>query len=300
MTAAGMIDLSHRAKFRLSGPDRVRFLNGQVSQQVDQDLSEKAVTACVCDVKGRIEGVVQITASSAGESLLVDAPGELSELLFERLDRYLIADVCEWELVTEDYGLVHTLDSDAGASVPDDAWSRRSDRFGKPGWDWWIPGNSVLAETFPADDGEEIEELRILSGVPKWGKEISGGEFPAEVNLDRRAVDFHKGCYLGQEVVSRIESAGKVRRNLVLVAGPVGGDPILTGEGEWRVAEKESGKGPEFSAVITSAIFSPSQNCWVALMAIPQRLARVETRLVSAQDSSKVLKVSEFGNFPNF
>ncbi len=47
------VNLSDRAKFRLSGPDRVRYLNGQVTNQVDQDLSGKAIAACVCNLKGK-------------------------------------------------------------------------------------------------------------------------------------------------------------------------------------------------------------------------------------------------------
>jgi folate-binding protein YgfZ len=62
--------------------------------------------------------------------------------------------------------------------------------------------------------------------VPEAGREINAEEFPAELGLDALAVSFHKGCYLGQEIISRIESVGKVKRALKLVETQV---PLLQG-----------------------------------------------------------------------
>ena len=61
---------------------------------------------------------------------------------------------------------------------------------------------------------QEIELLRIERGIPRWGNELSEETLPQEAGLDRIAVDFKKGCYVGQEVVSRIHSVGRVNRHL--------------------------------------------------------------------------------------
>ena len=57
--------------------------------------------------------------------------------------------------------------------------------------------------------------IRIANGVPKWGVELTPDTLPAEAGLDVNAIDFHKGCYIGQEVISRIKSVGRVNRKLV-------------------------------------------------------------------------------------
>ena len=60
-----------------------------------------------------------------------------------------------------------------------------------------------------------LESLRINQGVPKWGNELDHKTLPQEALLDRSSVDFHKGCYVGQEIISRLESVGQVKRILV-------------------------------------------------------------------------------------
>jgi folate-binding protein YgfZ len=75
---------------------------------------------------------------------------------------------------------------------------------------------------------DEIERLRIENAVPVWGAELGPETLPAEAGLDVSAVDFHKGCYIGQEVVSRIESVGHANRALRLFE-VTGGAPQVVG-----------------------------------------------------------------------
>ncbi len=228
------IDLFGRARFRLSGPDRERYLNGQVSNRVSLATPSAAIEACVCNVKGKLDGVVFITRSDDGESLLIDGPGELRESLFARLDRYLIADDCELADVTDETGLIHLIGE--APALPDATW-RASHRFGPAGHDLWLPAagdarESALAALGAPLAGETdaaIEEIRIRHGVPRWGAELSPEVLPAEAGLDRRAIDFHKGCYLGQEVISRIKSVGRVNRELRPLALR-SGEPVRAGD----------------------------------------------------------------------
>lgn len=203
------VELKDRCVFRLTGPDRVRYLNGQVTNDVSADLSNRTVSACVCSVKGKVEALVRVTAEE--DALIVD--GELSQrdFLLERLDRYLIADDCEWVDITGQRKLVHCLESRPGG--------RTSNRFLLPGSDIWLAADEQpsLDETGSMSP-TQLQQIEILSMVPRSGWEITGEEFPAELGLDRTAVDFHKGCYLGQEVISRIQSVGRVKRSLVLIA----------------------------------------------------------------------------------
>src|SRR5690606_15370293 len=78
---------------------------------------------------------------------------------------------------------------------------------------------------------DDAETLRIRHRVPAWGKELVPGILPPEAGLDRNAISYHKGCYIGQEVLSRIKSAGKVNRRLFALTVPAGTRPgdILPG-----------------------------------------------------------------------
>lgn len=198
-----VIDLSARAKLRLTGADRVRFLNGQVSNDIRRATSTDAVYACVMTIKGKMCAEAYIHAGT--DCLLIDAPGELREALAARLERYIIADDVTLEDVTDEYTLRHVIGDGPGGV--------RSQRFGHPGIDLWSDSSASL----PAGNllnGLQAETVRILAGIPAWGAELGEDTLPAEADLEGRAVDFAKGCYIGQEVVSRIKSVGHVNWNL--------------------------------------------------------------------------------------
>jgi len=83
-----------------------------------------------------------------------------------------------------------------------------------------------LAAEIPILSSELFEILRIEAGVPRWGFELDETTLPAEAGLDRTHIDFHKGCYLGQEVVSRIESVGHVHRRLAAFSSEASSLPV--------------------------------------------------------------------------
>jgi len=90
--------------------------------------------------------------------------------------------------------------------------------------DWWIPlGLEIDLTTFaPLMDFQELETLRIANGIPAWGRELAEGMLPPEAGLEETDISYQKGCYIGQEVISRIKSAGKVNRNLTRFLIPAG------------------------------------------------------------------------------
>ncbi len=210
--------LKDRAIFRISGPDRVRFLNGQVTNDVSGPLDREAVAACLCSIKGKVEALVWISA--AGDTLLLDGELGQRDFLLARLERYLIADDCEIQDETGNLLLIHHF-----TKCTDGVVSLRTR----------IPGRDLFVELraeVPFEDDQEIkkeefEELSLLAGIPGAGFEITGDEFPAELGLDLRAVNFHKGCYLGQEIISRIQSVGRVKRRLRIIKTE---EPVLRGE----------------------------------------------------------------------
>jgi folate-binding protein YgfZ len=219
--------LPDRTILRVTGPDRVRFLNGQVSNDVSGPLDQQAVAACLCSLKGKVEALVWI--HSEGDALLLDGEGGQRDFLHSRLERYLIADDCEIEDLSDEREVLHHFIEEApGVSCR---------RVGEPGRDLLVPKGQAVGAEFPGDKEIGDEEWRLLETlalVPGAGLEIDGTTFPAELGLDAWAVDFHKGCYLGQEIVSRIRSVGRVKRVLELVeaSAPVGRGAQWIGSGD--------------------------------------------------------------------
>jgi folate-binding protein YgfZ len=203
------------ALLEFRGPDAVRFLNGQVTQDVRQLNAENAaLPSCVTDAKGRLQFRVWLMKSADG-ALWVSAPGVDAEALEARLTRYLIADDVEVKNLSGQWTLVH-FTADPGAA-PAGVIARESARFGVAGADWWIPaGLSVdFPESFPLLEGDALEAFRIAHGVPVWDRELYDGLLPPEAGLDASDISYHKGCYIGQEVISRIKHAGKLNKRLI-------------------------------------------------------------------------------------
>ncbi|SKB06901.1 hypothetical protein SAMN02745166_04584 [Prosthecobacter debontii] len=214
LTEGAWVDLSTRAKWRLSGADRVRYLNGQVTNDVRTAQKEHALYACVTNLKGKIEADIHIHVSADGESLLFDAVADLREPLGMRLERYIIADDAVLEDISEECQLWHRIGSASGESLPDGQTVENSRRFGLPGTDVWLPSTGPIPETRVISE-EEAETLRILQRVPTWPHELNTETFPPEAGLETSAMSFTKGCYIGQEILSRIKTTGKMPRQLV-------------------------------------------------------------------------------------
>jgi folate-binding protein YgfZ len=219
--------IGRRALFVFRGPDAVRYLNGQLTQDV-RNLGDTALPACVTDAKGRLQAYVHVFRGP-DDTIWVEAPAELEDELEARLGRYLIADDAEMENVSSGWILYHFVETPETPS----GFALRSNRLGSEGYDLWLP----VAEscTLPALSESEAEALRIAAKVPAWGRELTPGMLPPEADLDRNAISYHKGCYIGQEVLSRIKTAGKVNRRLAAFAveeGAKPGDSLLTPDGK--------------------------------------------------------------------
>jgi folate-binding protein YgfZ len=222
MSNRDAINLGERTVLRLSGSDRQRYLNGQVSNDVRKLGAENSIAACVTTIKGKLDALVRII--ELDDAYLIDSELELRESLHARLDRYIIADDCELADVSDAYRIVHVL-GQAGESQP---VARSSERFGQSGTDLWLPAGDRLPRELEFLSAGEAESLRVRNAVPKWGAELGTDTLPAEAGLDATAIDFHKGCYIGQEVISRIKSVGRVNRKLVRLHAS--GDPPAPGQ----------------------------------------------------------------------
>lgn len=203
---SNLVPLPNLTHFRFRGPDAERYLNGQVTQQVEGIIEGQSRYTFVCDGKGRI--LFDATIHRDQEGLLLSAEGGSADDIFARMDRYLIADDCELIDETNKWLVLHELSSDSPVEG-------LVNRFGTPGRDIYQNSDTLdkvkdLATKLASQTDQE--NYRITNGIPRTVDLL--GALPAETGIEELAVSFHKGCYLGQEVISRMKRAAKTNRKL--------------------------------------------------------------------------------------
>lgn len=235
------LDLSGRTMLRVTGNDRLRFLNGQITNDVRKASEAVAVEACVLNAKGKINA--HIFLSAAPECFWIDADPELRGALPGRLENYVIADDVQIEDVTDRFSIFHVLSRTAPNLSDCRIVSAR--RFADPGWDVWTDAaahgavSQQLLSAFDPIDAAAAELMRIDQGIPRWGCELTNEIIPIEANLEERTVDYEKGCYIGQEVISRIKMSGQTNKRL---RGLISLDQIPLQAGMRLASTAEKGK----------------------------------------------------------
>jgi tRNA-modifying protein YgfZ len=216
MQYPAFLDLSASAKLRVTGADRFRFLNGQITNDLRKVSETVAVEACVLNAKGKLNA--QVFIGALGETFLINAEPELREMLRTRLERYVIADDVQIEDVTDEFSLFHVFTGEPPALESGRIVSTR--RFAATGWDIWSDParhdavRHELASAYSFIDSAAVDVMRIEQGLPRWGRELTEEIIPIEANLEQRTIDYQKGCYIGQEVISRIKMSGQTNKRL--------------------------------------------------------------------------------------
>ena len=284
------LDFSGRTTLRVTGNDRVRFLNGQITNDVRKAGEEVAVEACVLNAKGKVNA--HIFVSAGPESFWIDAHPELREALPARLERYVIADDVQIEDVSDRFSIFHVLSRTAPSLSDCRIVSVR--RLDKPGWDIWTDTarhddvSQQLSSTFGFVDSATAEIMRIEQGIPRWGCELTDQIIPIEANLEARAVDYEKGCYIGQEVISRIKMSGQTNKRL---CGLISLDDIPLQAGKRLASTAEKGKQAGW---ITSATRSEKIGKEIALGFVKRGFTNPGTKLnaLAPEESSAVAATS--------
>jgi folate-binding protein YgfZ len=271
----GFFDFSARAKFRVAGADRFRFLNGQITNDLRKANETHAVEACVLNAKGKLNAHVFLSA--AGESFLLDAEPDLRDALRARLERYVIADDVQIEDATGEFSLFHVLTDES--PLPEHGRIVSVRRFAAPGWDIWSEPaqrdfvRQELSSVFVFIDSDAAEVMRIEQGLPRWGRELTQEVIPIEANLERRTIDYEKGCYIGQEVISRMKMSGQTNKRL---RGLISLDDTPLQQGMKLVVPSTPGKEAGW---ITSATRSDRLGKQIALSYVKRGFNDVGTRL---------------------
>jgi folate-binding protein YgfZ len=243
--SAGVLDLSFRGRICLTGADRVRFLHGQVTNDIKRIQTGQGCYAALVTGKGKMESDMNIYALQ--DELLLDFEPGLTEKISQRLEKYIVADDVQVVDAAPHYGVLSVQGPKADSvvralgifpQVPTAAFQsvKISDAtlgeiylMNQPrptlGFDLFVPTNSLGAVADKliaaaksiggrACGWDAFEIARIEAGIPRFGADMDETNFPLECGIEARALSYNKGCYIGQEVINRIHTIGHVNKEL--------------------------------------------------------------------------------------
>ena len=264
LQASAVFDLSWQAKLVLSGEDRVRWLNGMVTNNIRDLGLNHGVYSFLLNAQGRNQG--DLTAYNRGDYLLVTTDRAQAPAIAEIFERYIIMDDVEVADISDKLGAVgiagpkaREVLSAAGIDVSqlepgqviDTVWRElglsvaRSVQPQMAGYEIWVAAENVdkvwdaLVQAGATPAGSDALELyRIARGVPRYGVDLRERDLPQETG-QQNALNFSKGCYIGQEIVERIRSRGNVHR--VFAGFEVQGEPPQPGA-KVRADDKDMGE----------------------------------------------------------
>ena len=231
--------LPDRGVVKVSGDSPHDFLNGLITTDVKLLRPGHGRFGALLTPQGKIIADFLITEmlSSQGGGLLLDCPRALAQILTEKFRFYKLRAKVEIENLSDKLCVLAVWDGDL-AIKPELAFA--DPRNTSLGWRILVPDElkQKVADMIEADlvDSAVYDAHRIASGVPHGGVDfIYGDAFPHETNMDRlHGIDFNKGCYVGQEVVSRMQHRGTVRtRTVRIVLGDLSPEPgtaVLAGD----------------------------------------------------------------------
>jgi folate-binding protein YgfZ len=251
---AGILDRSSRGKLIVRGADAAEFLQGQVSNDVEALEPETGCYAALLDRKGHMQADMRVLRLGTGD-LWIDTEREAAGAVERHLRMYSVGREVEIEDVSDGWAIVSVIGpasleiAGTGPLAPENA-QRFYERDGVEilavatdlGLDLIARSDqadelrNLLARSEAVDVTEPAAEiLRVESGRPRFGREMTTATIPQEAGIAERAVSFTKGCYIGQETVARLHYRGKPNRHLRglrLEAPAAAGDAVMLGDRE--------------------------------------------------------------------
>ncbi len=237
VSGCGVYEVKGRARIGLTGSDRVRWLNGMVTNNIRDLARGRGVYAFMLNPQGRI--LADFYVFNRGDRLFLDTDQSQAEKILATFDHYIIMDEVEVSNLSLESAIIRVGGPNsrevlraAGLEVveleplefADSAWQQmsltvlRTDHEAIELFELWLsPAHApalraaLLKAGATPVGGAALESFRIASGIPRYGQDIRERDLPQETE-QRRALNFSKGCYVGQEIVERIRSRGNVHR----------------------------------------------------------------------------------------
>jgi folate-binding protein YgfZ len=279
--SATLIDLSHRGKLRISGPDAPKFLHGMLSNRVEDLRPGEGVYATFLTRQGKF--VADLHLYRGPERFEADLAPGMATVFSEAIDMYIIMDKVEMEDLTTSQASLGLFGPNSlkilkstgidpgelpehghidieGTTIAREPWT------GDEGYLLTTPSNNTenlwdgLIEAGATPAGlTAFETLTLEAGTPLFGPDMNSNINPMQAGLETTAIDFNKGCYIGQEVIAKIKYLGQVNRGLCGIR--------LSGERIPSAGAKVEANGEEVGT-LTRAAYCPTegQNLAFALL----------------------------------
>jgi aminomethyltransferase len=290
-STAAWLDLSSRGKIIVTGEDRARLLHAMTTNQIQQLQPGEGCYAFFLNAQGRILADANVFCRQ--DDFLLDVEPETRAPLLQHLDKFIIADDVTLDDATD---RIATLDLEGpealalaarmGVTVPEKPWAHtawndalvaRVSFTGAPGLRFFVPTDQKprvieLLQLAGACEAslEAARIVRLEHFKPRFGEDIFTTTLSQETQ-QMHAVNFNKGCYIGQEIVERVRSRGLVHR---LLAG-VEIDSTEVPAPDTRLSQGEE----ENAGKMTSAAFSPALGKVVGMAYLRRELAEPGTAL---------------------
>ena len=233
-----------RGLLRASGRDARDYLHRMTTQEVNGLAPGGSAYFAVLSAKGHLLGEGHLLSADGGDVFL-DVDPLAARDMRAHLERFVIMDDVVFEDLSDALRVLPLVGPEAAARLGDRAVGApqvENIRRGVPAIDLWLEEGAaeslraaLVAEGAAALDADDLEALRILGGVARFGADMDGARLPMEAGLTRAAISFGKGCYTGQEVVLRATARGHLQKGLVQLALPPGagaGTPLLAAGAE--------------------------------------------------------------------
>ncbi|MDT7543267.1 MAG: hypothetical protein QOE33_3171 [Acidobacteriota bacterium] len=295
---AGLFDLSSRGRIEVSGREAVQFLNGLITNDVKTLAPGAWMTAAFPNPQGRLLAFARVSRSGDEESFLFDTEPATHATVFRSLERFTLAGdfkVRDFTRETAQLSVQGARAVEIVSKVFGDAYARlerghvlvatragkqsvtlaRATHTGEDGFDLIVETQSarelwdaLIIAGARAVGYDALEVLRVESGVPRYGVDVSEANVVTEAGLDE-AVSYTKGCYVGQEIIARIHWRGHVAKKLTgLVMDEEGQNDSIakaTNDDTKRESKIKTTDGAREIGRVTSSAFSPRLQRRIAL-----------------------------------
>jgi folate-binding protein YgfZ len=306
-----LVDKNYRAYLNFTGPDRVRYLNAILTNNIKDLAVDNGIVSLFLNPQGRIQAEIETYATQ--ESLWCLSHAMIRSTLVPELDKYIIMDDVTLVDETEDWGTL-ALEGPLAATATmklaglDLAeFQELSFRQVTVGGILCVLGKrspggiagaefhasrgdlealwKILREGVTSSGGQPmgyqaLSALRLEQGVPWFGYDFGDKQIPHEAGLQDSHISYSKGCYTGQEIVERVRSRGQVNRVRVLLEfgdrePPLSGTPLLADGRE--------------SGYVTRSAFSPARQSAIAMAYVRRENSRLGSELACGAAKARVI-----------
>jgi folate-binding protein YgfZ len=251
---AGVLARGDRRRIAVAGSEAADYLQGQVTNDVEALVDGEGCYAALLDRKGHMQGDMRLLRTAAAE-FEVETEAVAADALIRHLSMYKIGRDVDVDDVSERAATLSVIGPGAaevaGSGPLGPEHAHRSHQLAGVelravatdlGVDLIVPSDGVVAvrDALERAGAEPVDEaaaeiVRVESGRPRFGAEMTTATIPEEAGINERAVSFTKGCYIGQETVARLHYRGRPNRHLRglrLRAPAAAGDPVALGDRE--------------------------------------------------------------------